>query len=89
VVVAQPWRCRGLADLLVNDRIQAARAASLHAVYLLTTTAVEYFASRRFRAVLRAQVPAELRSSPEFTSICPASAACLKRELSDSSPNPS
>jgi amino-acid N-acetyltransferase len=83
VAVAQAWRGRGLADLLVHNRVQAARAAGLSAMYLLTTTAKEYFERRQFREALRAQVPAELGVSLELTSICPASAACLKRDLGE------
>jgi protein-tyrosine-phosphatase/N-acetylglutamate synthase-like GNAT family acetyltransferase len=84
VAVAESWRGRGIADRLIENRIQAARDAGLDAVYLLTTTAADYFRRREFRDVPRAQVPAELRSSPEFASICPASAVCGRRDLGTS-----
>jgi len=81
VAVAEAWRGRGLAERLVDDRVRAARAASLDTLYLLTTTAANYFRRHQFREASRAQVPAELSSSSEFASICPASAVCLERVL--------
>jgi amino-acid N-acetyltransferase len=83
VVVSEACRGRGLAGLLVENRVSAARAASLDALYLLTTTAAEYFKRHQFSDAARSQVPAELRASPEFASLCPASAVCLKRELAE------
>jgi amino-acid N-acetyltransferase len=81
VAVAEPWRGRGLAERLVENRVQAARSACLEAIYLLTTSAPEYFERHQFRRVSRARVPPELRSASEFASICPASAVCLERVL--------
>ena len=79
VAVAEAWRGRGLAERLVDDRVRAARAVDLEALYLLTTTAVNYFKRHKFREASRDRVPAELHASSEFASICPASAVCLER----------
>ena len=49
-------------------------------VYLLTTTADRYFAKLGFAAVDRAAVPAEIRASPEFASICPDDATVMYRD---------
>ena len=48
-------------------------------VYLLTTTADRYFASSG-SAVDRAAVPAAIRPSPEFASICPDDATVMHRD---------
>jgi amino-acid N-acetyltransferase len=67
----------GLGRELVADRIATARAMKLDAVYLLTTTAAGYFPRLGFTPCDRQAAPAELASSPELASVCPASAKCL------------
>jgi amino-acid N-acetyltransferase len=71
----------GIGRALAMGRLAAARSQGLEAVYLLTTTAADFFARLGFVATDRAAVPPALASSREFTSICPASAACLKVSL--------
>jgi amino-acid N-acetyltransferase len=77
VAVSAPYRNAGIARALVRDRIAAAKAARLDAVYLLTTTAAEYFSRMGFVPIDRGRVPVAIASSAEFTGICPSSAACL------------
>jgi amino-acid N-acetyltransferase len=55
----------------------ALRARGLRAVYLLTTTAADYFRRFGFEDARRDEAPAVLQRSSEFASVCPASAACL------------
>jgi amino-acid N-acetyltransferase len=50
-------------------------------LFLLTTTAEDYFARLEFERVTRAEVPPGVANSLEFTSACPASAAVLRRTL--------
>jgi amino-acid N-acetyltransferase len=77
VAVAPAHRSKRLGLQLVSDRLARAGEARLRAVYLLTTTAKEYFARFHFSATDRAAVPATLMNSAEFAHACPASAACL------------
>jgi arsenate reductase len=71
VVVDPDARSRGIAHALVADRLAAARHAGLDGVYLLTTTAADYFARRGFVRVERASLPAELTASSELgASVC-------------------
>lgn len=81
VAVAARHRRSGLGRALVADRLGAASAAALRHVYLLTTTAPEYFARLGFAPVPRASAPEELQRSSEFASVCPASAICMVTEL--------
>jgi amino-acid N-acetyltransferase len=81
VVAAPDWRGRGIGEALVRDRLGWAERAGLEAVYLLTTTAMEYFPRLGFAAVERATAPAEIRASPEFSSVCPSSAVVMRRIL--------
>lgn len=76
-VVHPDWRGRGVGDVLTRDRLEWARHAGLHRVYLLTTTAESYFPRFGFARVDRSDAPAEIRASREFASACPATAALM------------
>jgi amino-acid N-acetyltransferase len=81
-VVVDPLRQRrGIGRALVEGRIAAARNLRLEAVYLLTTTASDYFVRCGFAPGDRARAPAPLSASTEFASACPASATCLSLRL--------
>jgi N-acetylglutamate synthase-like GNAT family acetyltransferase len=77
VAVAKQERGRGLGRALVADRLAAAREQRLKCVYLLTLTAADYFRGLGFSDTERARAPASVQQAPEFTTLCPASAACL------------
>jgi len=77
VAVAPAQRSTGLGARLVRNRLACAREARLSGVYLLTTTAEDYFGRFDFSTADRAAVPEALAASEEFTQACPASAACL------------
>jgi len=81
VAVSPGERGTGLGVTLTADRLVAARQRSLDAVYLLTTTAADFYDRFGFRPFPRAEVPAAVASCPEFASICPSSAACRRLVL--------
>jgi amino-acid N-acetyltransferase len=81
VAVSPGDRNQGIGRALVRDRIVAARAVNLDAVFLLTTTAADYFSRLGFAETDRKTVPPVLSSSTEFASACPASATCLVLRL--------
>jgi amino-acid N-acetyltransferase len=80
-VVRPDWRGRGIGDALTRDRLEWARGAGLERVYLLTTTAESYFPRFGFARVERAEAPAEIRTSREFATACPATAALMVLEV--------
>jgi arsenate reductase len=77
VAVVPSRRNRGVGRLLVEDRLSAAKVQKRNAVYLLTTTAADYFRRLGFADSSRHDAPTELRRSSEFASVCPASSVCL------------
>jgi amino-acid N-acetyltransferase len=81
VAVLSSLRGRGTGRLLVADRLTAARAGGLDAVFLLTTSAADYFESLGFSRGPREEAPAALAASPEFAGACPASATCMVLRL--------
>ena len=82
VAVSPAARGLGVGRALVAERVGAARARGLDAVYLLTTTAADYFPRLGFTALDRREAPEALLGSPEFATICPASARGFVLRLS-------
>ncbi len=81
VVVSPEARGRGLGAALVLRILEMARQAKLTDLYLLTTTAAEYFGRHGFVRVERARAPAAMGQSAEFRGACPASAVLMHREM--------
>ena len=81
VVVAPEWRSRGLGRELVNQVIAEGEARRLRALYLLTTTADEYFPAFGFERTTRDGVPDGVRATAEFRTGCPASATVMRKTL--------
>lgn len=77
LVVDQACRGRGLARALVKFLLARAGDAGSPAVYLLTETAADYFASLGFETVARERVPAAIRQTRQFASLCPDDARCM------------
>lgn len=83
LAVAPRWRGRGLGDGLCHRLEERAVVLGLRRLYLLTTTASAYFARRGWREVERDRVPAAIRATREFSSLCPASAVVMFRDLQE------
>ena len=77
VAITPEWRSRGLGRSLVTHVIADAESRGLRALYLLTTTADQYFPSFGFRTIPRDEVPPDVRETEEFRSACPASATVM------------
>lgn len=83
LAVAPERRDRGLAARLVDALEARARAAGVRTLYLLTTTAEDFFARRGYATADRAAVPDAILATEEFRSICPSTAACMAKRLPD------
>lgn len=81
VAVAPEWRGRGVGRALTERLIATAGLRRLRALYLLTTTAADYFPGFGFETITRDEVPASLRETAEFRDACPASATVMRREV--------
>ena len=79
--VSEALRGRGVGRRLVTEALNDASRRGMRALYLLTTTAEEYFPSFGFEKVERSSVPAELNDSAELKGACPASATVMRRGL--------
>ena len=81
-LAVRPERRRaGLGIALTEALEKFAAASGLTSVVLLTQTAQAFFAERGYRVIARDTVPPAMQSSSQFTSLCPASAICMRKEL--------
>jgi amino-acid N-acetyltransferase len=85
VAVAAGVQRQGLGRELTHAAIRLARERRAPAIYLLTTTAERYFPKFGFERIGRAEVPATVQTSLEFTSACPSSAIVMRKTLNPSS----
>lgn len=81
VAVHASWRGAGVGRALSLDRLKVAQTRGLRCVYLLTTTAPDFFEHLGFQRVLRDSAPVTVQRAPEFATVCPASAVCLALPL--------
>jgi len=81
VAVDAEYRGAGVGSDLTDAAIQLARRHLVSAVYLLTTTAERFFRKFNFEIVDRADVPATVLVSGEFTHACPSTAIVMRRFL--------
>ena len=79
LAVAAHHRDRGIARRLCERVLQIAAERRWPALWLLTTTASDYFTRLGFEAVPRDEAPAAIRATAQFTSLCPSSAHVMRR----------
>jgi amino-acid N-acetyltransferase len=81
VAVAPQVQGQGLGGELTEAAIRLAQDLHAPAIYLLTTTAEQYFPRFGFERIARADVPPDVQTSIEFTSACPSSATVMRKPL--------
>ncbi|MDH4037471.1 MAG: arsenic resistance N-acetyltransferase ArsN2 [Candidatus Krumholzibacteria bacterium] len=81
VAVDAGWQARGLGAELVEKAMRLAQSRQVNEMFLLTTTAAEYFERHGFARCAREEAPQAMQRSLEFTALCPASAVCMRRTI--------
>ena len=81
LVVLPALRKRGLGERLVAKAEQHARERGVRTIYLLTTTAEQFFLARGYSIAAREAAPRSIQSTKEFAGLCPASSAFLSKHL--------
>lgn len=81
LVVDPTVRSKGLGSALVERAEAHAATHGVGTLYLLTTTAENFFARRGYHRVDRTLAPAAIRSTREFAGLCPASSAFMCKRL--------
>ena len=81
IVVAAQARGRGYGVAIVEGLVHHARDAGVERLWLLTTSAAPFFERLGWRVADRAQAPASIAGSRQFSDLCPASATLMVRAL--------
>lgn len=72
---------KGYGAMLQKELEQVAQSNNIRCLYLLTTTAEGFFQKQGFITIQRDEVPATIRSTSEFSSVCPSTAFVMKKIL--------
>lgn len=88
VAVAPALQGRGIGARLIAEAEDLAAQLGLKELYLLTTTAGGFFAGQGYEPVRRTDAPASIRSSREFSTLCPDSAVLMRKRLPRPAPTP-
>lgn len=81
LAVSADSRRKGYGKALVAHAERYARSRGVTAVYLLTTTAAEYFEHLGYRKTTREHAPEAIRRTEEFSALCPSSSAFMIKAL--------
>ncbi|AHG03408.1 GCN5 family acetyltransferase [Halobacterium sp. DL1] len=81
VVVAEAHRSAGYGTVLCDELEAFAIEEGASALYLLTTTAPEFFRARSFETTDRDAVPPRVQESTLFAEHCPQSATCMEKSV--------
>jgi amino-acid N-acetyltransferase len=83
LVVPARYRGRGIGSQLTSQAEEYARSQRVEALYLLTTTAEDFFARRGYHRIDRNSVPSALQETAEFRTLCPSTAVCMVKYLEE------
>jgi amino-acid N-acetyltransferase len=81
LVVTPHGRNVGAGSELVRHAEEQARRRGVRGLYLLTTTAEEFFSKRGYDRAPRETAPAAIRATKQFAGICPTSSAFMSKLL--------
>ena len=81
LAVASSRRGSGVGSGLVAHAERHARDKGVQSLYLLTTTAEGFFLRRGYARIPRDEAPAAIKSTKEFSGICPTSSAFMVKCL--------
>ncbi len=81
LAVAPAQQGTGLGKVLYQQAMQLAAEQGVKEVYLITATAALFFEKQGFTEVERAVVPVAIQKTAQFSSICPASATIMQKQI--------
>jgi amino-acid N-acetyltransferase len=81
VAVREAAQRSGVGTAVCDELEERARAEGTTELYLLTTTAADFFADRGYGAVERSEAPPDIRETTQFEDLCPATAVCMRTRL--------
>lgn len=81
VVVDRSVRGGGFGTAICDALERRAQSEGVEALYLLTTTATDFFTDRGYVKIERDEAPASIQGTSEFADLCPTTATCMTKSL--------
>ncbi len=81
--VDEAYRDQKIGSSLFDRLIAYSLRSGITNLHLLTSTAEKYFAAKGFVVLNREEAPASIKSTTEFSQLCPSSSAYMKRVLTN------
>lgn len=81
LAVSESVRNQGLGEALLLEILEYASRLKLNHIYLLTTTAENFFKKYGFANLDRTKAPDAIRETSEFSSVCPSTAIFMRKHL--------
>lgn len=78
IAVSENYKGKGFGKKITRELLNYAREKKVRDVYLLTTTADNYFTRFGFKKADRASLPAEIKNSSQYSTVCPDTAVVMK-----------
>ena len=79
--VDEDFRKKGIGEELVSFIEDYVKKQGVLHIFILTTTAAGFFSKRGYTKMEREEVPEFIQQTSEFSSVCPASAIIMKKQL--------
>ena len=73
---------KGLGKFIVAEMEKLAVQKGINRLYLLTTSAMDFFTKEGYEKIDRNDVPSEINKTTEFSSVCPSTATVMRKFLS-------
>jgi amino-acid N-acetyltransferase len=71
----------GLGKFIIAGLEKVSKQKRIDCLYLLTTTAEDFFNKEGYEVINRDDVPESIKNTSEFSSVCPSSAIVMKKVL--------
>jgi amino-acid N-acetyltransferase len=82
LVIKESFRGKGYGRALCGKLIKYAQLRGVREIYLLTTTAENFFTKKiGFEVINRSMAPAAIQNTTEFKNLCPSTATCMRMKL--------
>lgn len=80
--VVEEKRSSGVGGQLVDFIEDYVKKQGIQTIYLLTTTAADFFQKRGYQIIDRSNVPQFIQNTKEYSVLCASSSTLMKKELS-------
>ena len=81
LAVSPAVRSRAIGSGLTQEMETYALSTGIRDLYLLTTTAREFFLKHGYQVIARETAPEAIQATQEFRNICPSTAVCMHKRI--------